>query len=304
MNEELSQLIFQQESETLDFKEMFSLRSESEKAEFAKDISAFANTRGGHIIYGVRDRTRERIGIDEKTFNEDKMQQVISSRVDPPPEFWTKTVCYEGTLFGLLTIPESSLKPHQIVQTGQIFIRRGATTDRARTEEIRLMLRERESLGGVPVEPENWLETLLISFFRKYTIWRYGRLDVSLKKERIALAIVGMIFLIPFFYLFYQISAIRLVPDVMSLSLSLILMCFGFFLLSLLSFIERRKCPQCKKLFGVRRVNSKKIKEEEVYRTDSQIEFDVVYLDTYRCEFCKYKETKDRSEKRIVPLDS
>ena len=303
MNKILSKLLFLQESETLDFKEVFSLKSESEKAEFAKDISAFANTKGGHIIYGVKDKTWEKIGIDPETFDEDKMQQVISSRVDPPAEFSAKTIYYEGVPFGLLTIPESPLKPHQIVQTGQIFIRRGATTDRAKTEEIELMLREREPLEGIDVEPENWWESLFISFGRKYTIWRYGRLDVSLKKERIALAIMGSVSLIPFFYLFYQISTIQLVPDVMWLTLSVILMVFGFFLLSILLFLEKVKCPKCKKLFGIRRVDSKKIKEKEVYRTDTEIEFDVVYRNTYRCEFCNYKKVKKESEKRIVALD-
>lgn len=304
MSNELSRLLSSQESETLDFKEMFSLRSKSEKAEFAKDVSAFANTRGGHVIYGVSDRTRNRIGIDRETFDEDKMEQVVSSRVNPPPEFSAKIVCYDGTFFGLIIIPESLLKPHQIVQTGQIFIRRGATTDRARTEEIRSMFREKESLGGVPTEPESDVEAVLISFWRKYTIWRYRRLDVSLKKEKIAIAIIGSILLIPLFYLLYRIPATRSVPNGLYLSLSIVFFGCGFFLLYMLSFIEGRKCPKCNKLFGVRRVDTRKISEKEVYRTNSQIEFDVVYLDTCQCDFCGYKDTKDRSVKRIVPINS
>jgi len=242
-------------------------------------------------------------GIDPEKIDEDKMHQIISTRVDPPVKFSAKTVYYEGRYFEILTIPESPSKPHQIVQTGQIFIRRGATTDKAKTEEIESMLRDRQTLEGIDIEPENWWERMFTSLGRKYTIWRYGRLDVSLVRERIALATAGLFCFIPFLYLFYQITTLKLVPDIMWLSLSIITMILGSFLLSIVVYIEKVKCPDCKKLFGIRRVDSKRIKEKEVYRTDTQIEFDVVYQNTYQCEFCNYRKVKKESRKRLVDMD-
>jgi predicted HTH transcriptional regulator len=43
------------EGETLDYKEALHLSSDSEKEELARDLAAFANTKGGQIVFGVED---------------------------------------------------------------------------------------------------------------------------------------------------------------------------------------------------------------------------------------------------------
>lgn len=304
-NSELLRLLLTlQESVKLDHKVAFSLQSESEKAEFAKDVSALANTEGGHIVYGVKDRTLEKIGINPEAFDRDRMQQVVSSRIDPPVEFSACIVRHEGLDFGILIIPESSLKPHQIVKTGQIFIRREATTDKAKTEEIEKMLRDREPLDSIDLEPEDSIVKTAISLGRKYTIWRYGRLDVSLEKERVALAVLGFMLFVPLFYIVYYINAVKAVPDTTWLVFSLISTLFGILLLSMLAFIERAKCQKCGKVFGVRRVDSMRIGEKEVYRTDTEIELDVLFRNTYQCEFCGDKKVKKQSRKRVVNIQN
>lgn len=47
--QKLEELLNQQESEKLDFKQALSLEKESEKKEFVKDVSAIANSRGGRL---------------------------------------------------------------------------------------------------------------------------------------------------------------------------------------------------------------------------------------------------------------
>jgi len=143
MSEILADLLRRTESSELDFKERVRMTTEREKAELAKDVSALANTRGGHIVFGVEDYSMRQVGIDPRTFDERRIQQVVSSRSYPPVDFSAQLVLLDQLYYGLLTVPNSTLKPHQIMQTRDIFIRRGSTTDQATRDEIESMIDER-----------------------------------------------------------------------------------------------------------------------------------------------------------------
>lgn len=134
------------ESTTLDFKREITLFTEKDKNEFAKDVSAFANTRGGHIVYGKEDPGQggRIVGIKPETFDGAQMQQIMSSRCYPPVNFEAELVQSQGLWFGLLTILPSSLKPHEIIVTRDVRVRRGSTTDKATDRERTLMHRETE----------------------------------------------------------------------------------------------------------------------------------------------------------------
>lgn len=142
--QKLLALLQKSEGTKLDFKEQILLRTDSEKKELAKDVCAIANSKGGrgYIIYGVEDYTKRIIGIEEKKYREEQMQQIISQRCDPPVQLTFDIIYLENRPIGVLTIYKSNQKPHQIRQTGTFFIRRGSTTDIARREEIASMLQE------------------------------------------------------------------------------------------------------------------------------------------------------------------
>lgn len=154
------------ESFTLEFKSEIKL-SDSEKSEFAKDVSSFANAKGGNILYGKDDPKRggKIVGIDPKSFNSEKMYQIISQKCYPPVKFKAELLSFESKSFILLTIPESPLKPHEIVGTRDVWIRRGDTTDKATTREIMLMHDEARKMQE-SIEAENQLseETSLEAF--------------------------------------------------------------------------------------------------------------------------------------------
>ena len=44
------------EDRRLDYKEQYSIQTDQEKKEFLADVSAFANTNGGHIIFGIQEQ--------------------------------------------------------------------------------------------------------------------------------------------------------------------------------------------------------------------------------------------------------
>lgn len=142
--QKLEELIKAGESEKLDYKQEFSLDTETKKKEFVKDITAIANSKGGrgYLIFGVADKTREAVGIGEKHPSEETVFQVISTRCDPPVPVRYEEVNYRGKKIVVLTIFKSSQRPHQILQTGTFYIRRGSTTDIARRYEIASMLQD------------------------------------------------------------------------------------------------------------------------------------------------------------------
>src|SRR4030043_659016 len=80
-----------QESLYLEFKGSSSLSTEeNKKDEISKDISAFANSEGGDLVYGVSEvgRPPSRFGdidagIDASIITPEWLEQVINSRIQP-----------------------------------------------------------------------------------------------------------------------------------------------------------------------------------------------------------------------------
>ena len=142
--QKLKQLLLREEGEKLDYKAELHLVTESDKKELAKDVSAMANTRGGrgHIIFGVEDKTRRIIGIDSNYFQEEQIQQIIYNRTDPPVPVGLDLVQMEDKTVAVLTVYRSHHAPHQILQTGSFYIRRGSTTDFARRSELASIMQE------------------------------------------------------------------------------------------------------------------------------------------------------------------
>lgn len=140
----IRQLLKMGEGPKLDFKAKLSLETESEKKELAKDVTAIANSRGGrgYILFGVEDKTKKILGIDPEDFAEEKVQQVIYNRCDPPVALSFDLAEVDDKTLGVITIYKSNNKPHQMIQNGAFYIRRGSTTDIARRSEIANLLQE------------------------------------------------------------------------------------------------------------------------------------------------------------------
>jgi ATP-dependent DNA helicase RecG len=134
----LKQLLKQEEGPKLDFKASLCLSTESEKKELTKDVIAMANSKGGrgYIVFGIEDKTKELLGIDSTDFKEEQIQQIIYNRCDPPVPISVDFVHLEDKLVAVVTVFRSNHQPHQMMQNGAFYIRRGSTTDTARRNEI------------------------------------------------------------------------------------------------------------------------------------------------------------------------
>src|SRR5690349_20006276 len=78
-----------QESIELDFKESDSLQNtDRKKDEISKDVSAFANSAGGTIIYGMKENGHVAIGLDTgndpNVITKEWLEQIIDSKIHRP----------------------------------------------------------------------------------------------------------------------------------------------------------------------------------------------------------------------------
>lgn len=142
--QKIRQLLSQEEGPKLDFKAELHLATESEKKELVKDVIAMANSRGGrgHILVGVEDKTKVVLGIEPGNLHEEQIQQIIYNRSNPPVPVTVDYVACEGKTLLAITVFRSLHKPHQMVQNGAFYVRRGSTTDYARRDELATMLQE------------------------------------------------------------------------------------------------------------------------------------------------------------------
>ena len=167
----LLSLLKRREGVKLDYKLKLDLCMESGKKEFSKDICAIANSRGGrgHLIIGVEDKTKKVVGMDKNSITEEQVQQIISSRCEPPVPISLDFVEIYGKDVGVITIYQSHQKPHQTRDNGAFYIRRGSTTDTMRKQELITAFQENMSLN-IELTPvvKSSIEDLDIGLVDKY----------------------------------------------------------------------------------------------------------------------------------------
>ena len=148
-SKKLLSLIKREEGTKLDFKLRLELYNETGKKELTKDVCAIANSSGGrgYIIVGIKDKSKEIIGIQEDDmFKEEQIQQIVSTRCEPPIPIEVDFVEIEHKKIGVISIYDGEQKPYQVRENGAFYIRRGSTTDVMRKQELIALFEENLSL--------------------------------------------------------------------------------------------------------------------------------------------------------------
>lgn len=113
------------ESEILDYKEQL-LKDD----ELLKHVSAFANTQGGFLIFGVKETGRggypkEISSVDKSLVNKERIEQVILSNVQPRLNVKLQLIDHQdqSKVIIVIQIPDSYLKPHMKRQGDRFYKR-------------------------------------------------------------------------------------------------------------------------------------------------------------------------------------
>lgn len=76
------------EQTTLDYK--VNLEERRPKS-WMKSVSAFANTSGGHILFGITNDTHEVVGLEDPQYVVSKVTELIQARIKPMPRISLST---------------------------------------------------------------------------------------------------------------------------------------------------------------------------------------------------------------------
>lgn len=155
------------EGQELEFKEQFNLAG---LADYFRDFSAFANNKGGYLIFGVTDTPRKPKGLSEASYQQ-------FEKIDPEKitgyllEIFSGHIIWEQTTvnikdkkFGVFRIDQASVRPiiskkdegkDQIIKNGEIYFRYGGRTQKIQYSEL-------ESIINSRIERNNnqWLDLM------------------------------------------------------------------------------------------------------------------------------------------------
>ncbi len=143
--QELSQLVSLGEGPSLEFK-----RKVPKPERIAKEVIAFANTRGGRLLLGVDDDGAI-TGVRDAEEEEFALHQALNTHCDPPVEFETERVQVTPKRDVILvSVPESAGKPHFLI-TGEngskpaAYVRVDDMSVEASRESVRIMREEKKN---------------------------------------------------------------------------------------------------------------------------------------------------------------
>lgn len=135
-----------EESTVLEYKSSFAIQNKKWKEELAKDVSALANSNGGNIIFGIREKEcdggnsipEKLLPVPNTEMSKDKLSQLLSSNIQPKIDGLEITyIPYdEKSGFYVVFVPRSNTA-HQNRLSHIYYKRRNATVEAMEDYEIR-----------------------------------------------------------------------------------------------------------------------------------------------------------------------
>ena len=84
------------ESTNIEFKEMVEY---NKSKSWLKSVSAFANSTGGTLLFGVRDVDKKPVGLDNVIKDSEKISELINNKITPLPRYELNSIKEDGKEF-------------------------------------------------------------------------------------------------------------------------------------------------------------------------------------------------------------
>jgi hypothetical protein len=159
--------LYHREGQELEFKEQFNFAG---LADYFRDFAAFANNRGGYLIFGVKDSPRVLIGLTKKAktqFEKIDPERITGYLLDIFTSYiWWEQAIVEinGMAYGVFRVYEASTKPviakkdegkDQTIKNGDIFYRYGGRTQKIQHAELESIINKRIERNN-----QHWLDLM------------------------------------------------------------------------------------------------------------------------------------------------
>ena len=130
-----SQNILYIEASKADYKEQL---EEKKPRSWLKSVSAFANTHGGHLIFGVKNEPRTVVGLADPQAVISKATELIKARIDPAPRYMVQVVEIEGKVCVDLEVQNGPAYPYYYAADGVrvAYVRHGDQSVEATAREL------------------------------------------------------------------------------------------------------------------------------------------------------------------------
>ena len=130
-----SQNILYIEASKADYKEQL---EEKKPRSWLKSVSAFANTHGGHLIFGVKNEPRTVAGLADPQAVIGKATELIKARIDPAPRYMVRVVEIEGKVCVDLEVQNGPAYPYYYAADGVrvAYVRHGDQSVEATAREL------------------------------------------------------------------------------------------------------------------------------------------------------------------------
>lgn len=140
----------QRESSTIEFKESFNFNN---MPKYSKTMTAFANNKGGYILFGIKDSPRKLMGIDKDIFDnikQEKMSAFLIDHFDPEVKWDIGLADNEGRYLGYIYVYEAEEKPiicknnsgNNDIQSGEIYFRYRGQSKKIGYSELKKIIDE------------------------------------------------------------------------------------------------------------------------------------------------------------------